>query len=466
MSSFYSDSTIRQRLMEFLGGEALEQATSVYITKTDDCAYDPRELRLPSELDWYLHRELDIARSLADTSYVLLHMDVEYVNFDSPSEAYKDPQRAFELQQPVINTIESLLLSWGIRPLHIITGQGHHFAWKIHRDSDVAKQILALNPAPELLELCSQRVPSLFQKDITSDMQQMFNGIALLMEYTAHRIKEISAAKCELPVEITAVHVGAGRTGAREIVSVDISEYGDPLHTRMIRMPFTNYLKPKLTRLADEMNLEGTSPALRAIPLHEMDVMGALEVRRQENAVKELASRACVRIPEQPQGTAKLLEEYKLSRLRHFHQYFFSKQHEPPERWAETYDRADMGNVARCVRHIIDDPNDLLLKPAGMQMVTRSLMAEDWHPRDIAGFIRSKFENPVHGWGIDWKNYEAGTRADFYVRIFSGLYETGIDRLVDFNCVSTKEKGFCSHPADAGACMGPACEKLQNRQCR
>lgn len=466
MNSFYSDRSVRHRLIEYLGGDSLEHATAVYITKTDDCAYDPRELRFPAELDWYLDRDLDIARSLADSNYMLMHLDVEYVNFDSPSQAYHDPRRAFELQQPVVHTIESLLLGWGIRPLHIITGQGHHFAWKIRRDSAIAQQITELCPAPELLENCQQRVPSLFRNDITLTMQQAFGGIALLMEYIAHRVKEYAAPRSELPVEITAVHVGCGANGQREIISLDISEYGDPLFARMIRMPFTNYLKPKMTSLAETMGLEGLTPALRAIPLHEMDIYGALDVRLHEEAVKELASRACVRIPEQPQGTAKLLEEYRISRLRHFHQYFYSQQHEPPERWPETYNQTPLDHLPPCVRYILEAPNDKLLKPAGMQLVTRTLLAEEWHPRHIAGYIRSIFENPAHGWGVDWHNYEAGTRADFYVRTFSSLYETGLDRLVDFNCVSTAEKGFCCSPSDAGVCLQPFYDKLLNRQCR
>ncbi|MEO5713733.1 MAG: hypothetical protein ABIT37_09625 [Luteolibacter sp.] len=96
-------------------------------------------------------------------------------------------------------------------------------------------------------------------------------------------------------------------------------------------------------------------------------------------------------------------------------------------------------------------PNDRLLKPAGMQLITRALLAEGWHPRHIAGLIRSKFENPAHGWGVNWNEYEAGTRADFYVRLFAGLLATHVDELVDFNCMSTREKGFCPGPA-AGGC--------------
>jgi hypothetical protein len=38
---------------------------------------------------------------------------------------------------------------------------------------------------------------------------------------------------------------------------------------------------------------------------------------------------------------------------------------------------------------------------------------------------------------------DAGTRAEFDVRVFAGLVAAGIDRAVDFNCRSAQEKGLC-----------------------
>jgi hypothetical protein len=44
------------------------------------------------------------------------------------------------------------------------------------------------------------------------------------------------------PVELTAVEVGPGQRG-REKISLDISQYGDPLDTRSARVPYSRYLK-------------------------------------------------------------------------------------------------------------------------------------------------------------------------------------------------------------------------------
>ncbi len=438
MIPFYSDPAVRQRLVEYLGGESLGSATAVFVTHSDGCLFQRSELHPPADLQSLLDRELDIARSLADRDSLLFHLDIEYVNFDDPAAAYLNPHRAFALQEPVVRVIEELLLKWGIRPLHLITGQGHHFVWRIGSGSDLAQRIAALAPAPDLAAACHGRAGEGPASSIGAEMQRSFTAIALLMEYFAHRIKWLAAPLSELPVEITAVHVGPGESMRREIVSIDISEYGDPLHTRMVRMPYTNYIKPWITGL-----FGGKSPPrFRAIPLFEMDVAQAIDCSRNEDAVKDLARRAGATIPLQEKGTARLLSEYLASDLRRFHEDFYSLSHLPENLWGENYIPMPPGLPA-CGRELLEYPNDRLLKPAGIQLITRLMLAQGWHPRHIAGLIRSRFANPSYGWGVNWNEYEPGTRADFYTRLFAGLWKCGIDELVDFNCVSTIEKGFC-----------------------
>jgi hypothetical protein len=413
-------------------------------------------------LQWFLDRELDIARSLADRDSILLHLDMEYVNFDAPGEAYLDPLRTFGLQEPVVGVIQRLLSRYGIRPLHMLTGQGHHFVWRVRAGSDAARSMIALNPAPEVIEACMERIADDWKPAIARSAQEAFAGVALVFEYLAHQIKWQAAPVAELPIEITAVHVGPCLTRQREMISIDISEYGDPLHTRMIRMPFTNYLKPWVTGLAKDLGIEAVIPRLRTIPLHEMDVRQALKVRRVRKEVLRLARRSISSVPLQEEGTARLIDSYLASALRRFHRDYYSTRHDPRARWQETYGRTPLAGLPPCVKDILEWPNDRLLKPAGIQLVTRALLAVGWHPRHIAGLIRSKFEDPRYRWPVGWRDYEPGTRADFYVRLFSGLWATGVDRLVDFNCVSTREKGYC-HPDGSGSCsLEPLRAKLQH----
>ena len=460
MPSVYTHPAVRMRLVEFLGGDTLEHATAAYVTQSDGCQFNRGLLRPPGELDHLLARNLDVSRSLADKASHLLHLDVEYVNFDSPTEAFEDPWRTFDLQEPVVRVIETLLLQWGITPLHMITGQGHHFLWRISRSSELARRLADLCPTPELLEACADRVPAWLVPAIDRESQRAFATISLLMEYVAHRVKEAAEPLSAFPVEITAVHVGSSASSQRELISIDISEYGDPLHTRMVRLPFTNYLKPWVNDFARTHGIADRIPAICTIPLHEIDVRQAIKARQVDADVIDLARRASVRIPEQTEGTTRLLDDYLTSPLRMFHEHFYSDQHDPRERWHETYDRTPESVFPPCAAHIVTWPNDLLLKPAGMQLVTRSLLAAGWHPRHIAGFIRSKFENPAFNWGVNWDDYVPAIRADFYTRLFAGLHDTGLDRLVDLNCTSNREKGFCFPPAHGCCSLEPVKQAL------
>jgi hypothetical protein len=443
MSPFYANRHVRQRLTEFLGGGSLVNATAACITHTDGCRFDRRSLRPPVELERLLEMDSDVARSLADDKSYLLHLDMEYVNFDSPTAPFQDPYRCFELQEPVVKAIESVLLQWGIRPLHLLTGQGHHFVWRIDRNSVVARRIQELNPAPELVQPCLGRLPPLLMGKVSAEDQGFFAALSLVMEFVAQRVKALAASQCQVPVDITAVHVPPVASQDREMVSIDISEYGDPLHTRVIRLPFTNYLKPWAMGWVGGIGLDTEMKPFRSVPLHEMDFHQALKIRQEDDAVLELAQRACVRIPCQEDGTAALLEEYLASRLRRFHCYYYSTKHDPPERWSATYDRFALEDYPNCVRHALVFPNDLLLKPSGMQMVTRSLLSREWHPRHIAGMICSKFSNDNYGWGSHWEDYEPATRADFYTRLFAGAVMTGADALSHYDCNSTSQCGAC-----------------------
>ncbi len=87
------------------------------------------------------------------------------------------------------------------------------------------------------------------------------------MEYLAHLLKPEAAAACEIPVEITAQHVGPGRFGAREMLSIDISEYGDPLPNRMIRIPYTVYRKPWISGLIEQLGISHRVPEFFTLPL-------------------------------------------------------------------------------------------------------------------------------------------------------------------------------------------------------
>ncbi|MCB1079032.1 MAG: hypothetical protein KDM64_14515 [Verrucomicrobiae bacterium] len=435
--------TVKRRVLEYLGQTGTAGPSCVYLARCD--AENPSRIdrHAISELDSLLCDGSSLARSLYDTRSIIAHLDIEAVNHDSPTAAFIDPWRAFQLQEPVVTAIEELLTHWGIRPLHLVTGQGHHFVWQVPRHSSVERRLSHLFPAAD-----------------PDGSEQVFGNLGLVMEYVAQRIKERSQALSEVPVEITALQVPPGPNGQREMVSIDISEYGDPIDSRTIRIPFTRYLKPWRTGLARRFGVEGEIGHCVTIPLHEMDVPQALKVRQDPADIAQLARRCAVGIPNQIKGTGRLLDDYLSSPLCRFHERYYEARHDPPEQWPRTYGRTPLDSLPNCIRHLLIHPNDALLKPSGIRLVTRCLLAQGWHPRHIAGLVRSKFEDPSHGWGDQWQGYHPGFRADFYVRLFAGQISTGLDRLEDMNCEAEKARGFC-HPGAPPCDLDPFRKSIQ-----
>lgn len=431
-------------MIEFLGGDSIESATCEYLTAGDknDCHH--REPRRVTDLPTLWENQLEISRSLWDRESLLLHLDIDYVNFDNPIKAYLDPERTFALQRPVELAVEAVLLDYGIKPLHLLSGRGHHFVWRISRDSSAFSRLVELGRVPPSLAKLNAQPHRPNSSAISPALGRAFGGLGLVMEYLAHRIKLEAVISSGLPVELTAIEVGPGQCW-REMISIDISEYGDPLGVRVIRVPFSLYLKPAQQRhTLGKAQVRGLRPIF-LVPLRGIDSSQGISLMHNSDAVTQLARQNAVAIPEASESVQDLIDSYENSSLKRFHDFFYSQEPEPPENWPQTYDQTPLDAIPLCARRILEHPNDLLLKPAGVARVVRVMLALGWHPRHIAGLIRSKFERN-YNWGQQWAGYDPAFRAEFYTRLFGGLFVTGVDNLVDFNCQSAKEERFCFIP--------------------
>ncbi len=441
MKHYYAYPEVRKRILEFLGGDSPENVTAVYLTGGERSDAHHRNPLPTTELPTLWENGLDIGRSLWDRESVIADLDIEYVNFDHPDEAYLWPERAFELQLPVEQVIAAILSDYNIIPLHLLSGRGHHFIWRIHRLSGAFKQLARLGRvSPSLRQLYTQpHRPN--GEPVPAEMGDAFAGLGLLMEYLAHRIKMETAPLCDVPVELTAVEVGPRRRG-RELISLDLSEYGDPLSTRAFRVPFSPYFKPWQQPELLNKDVAEILPPFFQIPLSGIKSSEGLQIMRDRDRVIELAHHVSTQIPDQSHSMPHLIQAYRKSALAEFHDWFYSQEHHTPDEWPATYDRTPMEPLPSCARFIFEHPNDSLLRPGGIERCVRVMLSLGWHPRHIAGLIRSKFERD-YGWGGQWAGYDPGTRADFYTRIFTGLFVTGHDDLIDFNCQSAKEEKLC-----------------------
>ena len=439
--AYYMDAAVRARMREFIGATTIDDASCEFLAASDENASPPSAPYAPGALNWLLDNGFEICRSLWDRNALIADFDIEYVNFDNPAEAFVDPERTFAIQQAVVETIERLLQEYKIEALHVLSGRGHHFIWRIERCSAVFAELAEIGHGPSSLWNAERELHPPNRRAVSGELGRAFSGLGLVMEFLAHRVKQLAAPLTKIPVELTAVEVGPSDHG-REMISIDISEYGDPLYSRTIRVPFSVYLKPWQQPWGFRADVLAKLQPLFVIPLQGIDWRQEISTMRDPQLTAKLAVRTSTKIPQATHGTGKLLTDYLSSKLAEFHASFYSQEQHPRERWPQTYDQTPLEILPACARVALEQPNDLLLRPAYIRRLVRVLLALGWHPRHSAGLICSKYQRDF-GW-TQFVNVDPATRADFYTRVFSGLFATGTDDLVDFNCISAQEQGTCT----------------------
>lgn len=437
---FYEQPPVRERIMEFCGGGAGKPLSTYFLVPGNSRISMEHSPSPPDCLAEHWDKGYEINRSLWDRESLLLHLDVEYVNHDYPGEPYLDPYRTFDLQSPLENTIQGFLLEAGIVSLHLISGRGHHFIWRITPDSPAFMELESMGHLLPALRAHYSR-PRPFGEMVEEPMARAHNGLGLLMEFIALEIKKRASPHIMIPVDITAQHVTPSLHG-RELISIDISEYGDPLNSRFIRVPFGVYLKPSQQREIIGEEYVERLPMMIMIPALLLDHVQRLEYMTDPQRARKLAESCHTSIPVQNEGTAKLLELYQNSTLRPVHGWYYLQEPHSPSAWPQTYDQLDRGVFPCCVRKIVEHPNDLLLKPSGMKPVILTLLGMGWHPRHIAGFLTSIFERD-HGWGQVWIGYVPALRADFYTRLICSQAMLDPSALATFSCEYMRRAHFC-----------------------
>ncbi len=184
LQNYYARPAVRQRMVEFLGGHRLEQTSAVYLTADDRSPGPGFHPRPPSQLWACLESGLEVMRSLWDRRSLLFHLDIEYVNFDYPAEPYLDPERSLELQRPLIRLLRQQLLTWGIAPLHLLSGRGHHLVWRIDRGSAAYRRLVELGVLPDTLRAIYESFCSTGET-VGLEAGAAFAGAGQILEYAA-----------------------------------------------------------------------------------------------------------------------------------------------------------------------------------------------------------------------------------------------------------------------------------------
>lgn len=448
---FYRDPAVRQRLAEYCGGDASDigSLTAESLSGMSETYYPDRYteqfyLSTPLRSFFQLLKEgVDVFRSVLDRTSTLGVLDIEYFNTLYPGEAYFNSELVFRELEPIYTGLLKIFKRFGIEVLPIMTGQGYHFSFRVDHADPVHREMAALGKLGKTIKGKYDHTGEYLKPRIPLEQGKAFDGMGRLMEYVSHLlIRGLGRGYTGIPVVCTDVALAR----SREAVSLDLSMYGDPVHTRDVRCPFSMYRKHKISKGKFGLRAAQEIPILVTLPRTDDVTLGELlKIRRDFTASRDFARHVETKIPENSQGVKRLIKSYRSSALFRFHRHFDAAEHDDSRDWCRTYDRFDPAVLPPCVANSLYHPNDNLLKPTNLHALTRVLLGMGWHPKHIAGLVRSKWERD-YGWGTQWLKYDAATRADFYIRLFAGLLCTGIDQEEDLNCRVHNEKGYCVQP--------------------
>lgn len=438
LKEYYNNPDVQLRIAQYCGDKSGhgDSFSAEYLSGAGGSFNPDRisgEYYYPAQKNSFLNllkQGVDIFRSVWDQSSTVGILDVEYFNISYPGEAYFNPVRTFYLIEPICARIEKIFKNFGIEYLRIMTGQGYHYSFRVNFQDKVHARLAAAGKLNNSLLSKYNSTKGPLNRPVGRHAGVAFDGMGRLLEYVSHLVlRELGPDYKGIPVVCTDVSPGEKSC---EAIALDLSMYGDPLYMRDVRCPFSTYQKHVYlkSRFGDRAAQE--VPVFVSLPRPEKyTVFDLLRARTDLTLSTEYAAHISAEIPDASAGIARLIKSYYSSKLYRFHKYFDSQEHDDPSIWPSTYDNFDYRQqLPECVSHCLANPNDNLLKPTNLRMLTAVLLKLDWHPKHIAGLVRSKFERD-YGWGTQWFMYDAATRADFYIRLFAGLIAVGIDKQDD-----------------------------------
>ena len=429
LATYYRSADVRARLAEYCAGSCeVAGFGGVRRLKKPEGAPVPVPRRRVEAL---LDEGADVCRSLADTRGTLIHLDLDYSNPSDPREPFQSPDCVFARMEPVLRQALGQLASYGLQPLCLMTARGYHLVIRARKGSPLHAALAKVGVLGEPLRAHYERIERRCPGAVT--MGRAHEGAGRLVEHFAHELIRSLRGRTEIPV--TMADVAPQRRGA--FLCIDVSAYADPLFSRHVRCAFSSNQKAWMTGHSRRR------PFAIVLPQRGGCYATLLEIRDDPVAAAGLASAENASIPDAPPASLGWMDDYRQSRLFRFHREFDRGPQMDPADWPHSYGGLDLRAFPDCVRLPLTSPNPLLLAPIFLRTVALVLWSLGWHPRSVAGLIRSRFEADF-GWGDYWRRYDAASRAEFYVRLLCGAVEDGIEDPDDFTCASEALRGACT----------------------
>ncbi len=447
LAAWYRRAAVRSRIAEYCGGSMAPPAASCvhpiagYGGVRRLSEPDGGPVAGPASMVGALFAQgADVCRSLADNQGTLFHLDLDYTSPSDPSEPFRRPQRVFARLEPVYRDALERLARYSVHPLSLMTARGYHLVFRVRRGSPFHRSLCEIGMVNESLRARYGRQEGGLPGAL--DMGRAHEGAGRLAEHLGHEMLYGLRGRTTVPVTLADVPP----SGRGPFICLDLSAYGDPLFGRYIRCAFSSNQKAWMGGLVPQR------PFVLVLP-RRRSYAEVLEAREDPAAAARLARVENAAIPNAPAECLAWVNDYRGSALARFHDAFERGPQMQRADWPYSYDSLDLRAFPECVRRALETPNPTLLAPVFLRTVTLALWALGWHPRSVAGLIRSRFE-ANHGWSGYWSRYDAAARAEFYVRVLSGAVAAGLDAPSDFTCESQALRGACAQQAcghDLGA---------------
>lgn len=435
IAAYYDASHVTDRILDYCGANGRGSMTAWRIGGYGGRRRLGHEDGAPvlhdiSALDELLRDGADVTRSLADHRGTLVQLDVDYYSdSQSPGDAYRQPELVFQRLEPLYRTVLEVYGRYGLKPLVLATGRGYHFTFRVPFGTPLHADLVSVGNPCESLQSRYRAMAAHTERAVL--MGWGHDGAGRVLEFLGHEIVRRATARTEVPITLADVPPPGGGAFA----CLDLSAYGDPLFERQARCAFSSNQKSGALGIAADW------PFALTLPRSPYDAAPLFSARMNVERAAALAATADVRIPDATSAPG-LIADYQRSAIGRFHKEFDSGPQMDSSAWIHTYDELHAQEWPACVAVPLLYPNPSLLRPVYLRTVALVLWGLGWHPRSIAGLVRSKYERD-HGWGAMWYRYDAAARAEFYVRLFCGAMACGIESSEAFTCESQERRGVC-----------------------
>ncbi len=401
---------VREKILDYFRGDRKGKISAGYILGLPVGVNGDERFSSPEEdLSWVWSGGYKIFRSLFDTENILCPFFLKY----SPSSKIYSEEDIFSFLEPAYKSVRDLFYKFGLEPLPLMIDQGYLFISRTSLNSRAVRDLEKIGNITDTLKGRYSVSMGKRHRSIPIYQGRAHEGLSRIMEYFAHRAIKDIRKRTSKPIYL---YESFQKTSDRatEAFHIDLNIYSDPLYLKVIDTPFSFSLNSKNEK----------SYVLPRDSFTNLDQL--LRIRKDTALMEEYLKNIDTLIPDCNLGLRNLIRSYKASRLYQFHKSFDSIEHDAYWDWKNTYDKYSGDSIPGYVTNMIKNPNPALLNLANIQLLTKVLMRDNWHPKHVAGLIRSKYERN-HGWGSLWYEYDASTRANFFVRLVAGLLVDGTD---------------------------------------